>query len=382
MKNKKDLSGDFRIFKRKMFTRTVVMVLFAIIGIHALYTFVLHRRFANWIVSFFQSMFRIDYDAARDMYFSTFRGNIELIFLLAGAVVFFMIFRIYLRWFTEYFKEINVGIDSLSNENTAEVSLSAELLPTERRLNSVKHTIERQKRDILDAEQKKNDLVMYLAHDLKTPLASVIGYLNLLSDSGDLPPELREKYISIALEKADRLEDLINEFFDIARFNLSSITLQYGDINLTMLLEQLIYEFSPMLSEKNMKCLLDAERDIRIRCDSDKILRVFDNILRNAVFYGASDSEIEISAHLSGENARVSFKNRGDTIPSDKLERIFEQFYRLDTSRSTKSGGAGLGLAIAKQITELHGGFITAVSCDGITEFDVVLPTKEKNNIK
>lgn len=382
MKNKKDLSGDFRIFKRKMFTRTVVMVLFAIIGIHALYDLVLHHRFANWIVSVFQSIFRIDYDAARDMYFSTFRNNIDLVFLLAEAVVFFIIFRIYLRWFTEYFKEINVGIDSLSDESITEISLSAELLPTERKLNSVNHAIEKQKRDILEAEQKKNDLVMYLAHDLKTPLASVIGYLNLLNDAGELPRELEEKYISIALEKADRLEDLINEFFDIARFNLSGITLQYGDINLTMLLEQLIYEFSPMLSEKNIKCLLEAERDIRIRCDSDKIQRVFDNILRNAVFYGASDSEIEISAHLSGEHAHVSFKNRGDTIPQDKLGRIFEQFYRVDPSRSSESGGSGLGLAIAKQITELHGGFITAVSCDGVTKFEVVLPTKEQNNIE
>lgn len=101
-----------------------------------------------------------------------------------------------------------------------------------------------------DTVQRKNDLIMYLAHDLKTPLASVIGYLNLLHDEGQISEELREKYLTITLNKAERLEDLINEFFEIARFNLSTISLQYSRINLTRLLEQLIYEFKPMTKEK------------------------------------------------------------------------------------------------------------------------------------
>ena len=106
-----------------------------------------------------------------------------------------------------------------------------------------KHTIDRQKSDMLLAEQKKNDLVMYLAHDLKTPLASSISYLDLLRDEKQLSEELREKYLTIALAKSERLEDLINELLEIAQYSLSTITLQYSEINLTRLLEQLVYEF-------------------------------------------------------------------------------------------------------------------------------------------
>lgn len=108
------------------------------------------------------------------------------------------------------------------------------------------------------AEKRKNDLIVYLAHDLKTPLSSVIGYLNLLKDEQQISDELREKYLSISLDKAERLEDLINEFFEITRFNLSNITLEYRMINLTRMLEQLVYEFKPMLAEKNLTCSMDA----------------------------------------------------------------------------------------------------------------------------
>lgn len=111
-----------------------------------------------------------------------------------------------------------------------------------------------------------------------------------------------------------------------------------------------------------------------ISCDSDKIERVFDNLLRNAVNYSYGDTEIEITVDIQDESAVVSFRNHGDTIPEDKLERLFEQFYRLDSSRGTGRGGAGLGLSIARQIVTLHRGTITASSADGITEFVVTLP--------
>lgn len=225
-----------------------------------------------------------------------------------------------------------------------------------------------------DTVQRKNDLIMYLAHDLKTPLASVIGYLNLLHDEGQISEELREKYLTITLNKAERLEDLINEFFEIARFNLSTISLQYSRINLTRLLEQLIYEFKPMTKKKNLSCRLSIAEDVMLRCDAEKIQRVFDNILRNAVIYSFENTDINIIATEQSGKLKIRFINHGDTIPEEKLERIFEQFYRLDAARSTKSGGAGLGLAIAKQIVELHGGIITAKSEQERIEFEVILP--------
>ena len=244
----------------------------------------------------------------------------------------------------------------------------------ERKLNTVKHTIERQKSDMQSAEQRKNDLIMYLAHDLKTPLASVIGYLNLLHDEKQISDELREKYLSVSLDKAERLEDLINEFFEISKYNLSTITLEYSKINLARLLEMLLYEFQPMLKEKNLTCNLSVSDDITMKCDANKIQRVFDNLLRNAVIYSFDGTDIDITVTEQGGNAVIKFTNHCDTIPAEKLDRIFEQFYRLDAARNTGSGGAGLGLAIAKQITTLHSGTITAKSENETVEFEVTLP--------
>ena len=230
-----------------------------------------------------------------------------------------------------------------------------------------------------EAEQRKNDLVMYLAHDLKTPLSSVIGYLTLLRDENQISDELRERYLSISLDKAERLEDLINEFFEITRFNLSNITLVYKKINLTRMLEQLAYEFKPMLADKNLKCEFEIQPDILLSCDANKLQRVFDNLLRNAVSYCYENTSIQVAAEQIEDRVRIQIKNEGDTIPKEKLDRIFEQFYRLDISRSSSTGGAGLGLAIAKEIVELHHGQISAHSEKGITCFEVTLPLVGKS---
>lgn len=344
-----------------------------------LVAFLLSGRFANYVVNINQKWFRLDYDAARTLYQWTFRNHLDLIFIIGTIIIFFIVLRIYLSRLTKYFQEINQGMDELISESSEEVSLSPELSAMEKKINTIKHTLEKQKLDMKLAEQRKNDMVMYLAHDLKTPLASVIGYLNLLRDEEQISEELRQKYLSVSLDKAERLEDLINEFFEIAKFDLSNITLQYSRISLTRLLEMLLYEFQPMLHEKNLNCNLTISEDIMIRCDANKIQRVFDNLLKNAVIYSFEGTDIEITAAEQGENVEITFINHGDTIPEEKLERIFEQFYRLDISRSTGSGGAGLGLAIAKQIVELHDGTIVAKSENEMVEFKVTLPIVGKS---
>ena len=298
----------------------------------------------------------------------------DLYVLFAIVAVFLVVLRIYLRNFTKYFNEINRGIDVLIEERADDIVLSPELAATEKKVNEIKHTLKQRKLTANLAEQRKNDLVVYLAHDLKTPLTSVIGYLTLLRDENKMSEELRVRYLSIALEKSERLEALIDEFFEITRFNLSNITLQYSKVNLTRLLEQLTYEFRPMFLEKNLKCELEMAPDVMISCDADRIQRVFDNLLRNAVNYSFDDGTIHIAATQNENNLCIQFVNCGNTIPQEKLERIFEQFYRLDSARSSVNGGAGLGLAIAKEIVELHKGTITARSENDIIEFEVTIP--------
>lgn len=375
MKNKNNiLDKDFQTFYTKVFIRLTVMFFMAVLLIYFLRFTVLRGRFADFIIDFLQSAFLMEYDAAYSLYSQVFRNHMDMIMIIALVIAFLIIFRIFLRWFTKYFEEIGKGMDSLIEDGAAEVSLSPELLPMERKLNTIKHIIATQRRDMSAAEQRKNDLIMYLAHDLKTPLASVIGYLSLLRDEEKISDELREKYLSVSLDKAERLEDLINEFFEISKYNLTTITLQYSKINLRRLLEMLLYEFQPMLKEKNLKCNLHVPEDIIMRCDANRMQRVFDNLLRNAVIYSFNGTDINIRVTRQEENIMISFTNHGDTIPVEKLERIFEQFYRLDASRSTSSGGAGLGLAIAKQIVELHHGTVQARSKDEVIEFEVILP--------
>lgn len=273
-----------------------------------------------------------------------------------------------------YVEEVVTAAAKLTEPGNDIIRLSEVLKSAEDELNLARERALRNALLAKEAEQRKNDLVVYLAHDLKTPLTSVIGYLTLLRDEPDLSTEQRSRYTDIALDKAERLEELINEFFDITRFNLTTLTLEKERINLSRMLEQIANEFDPILVEKALTWKLDIAPGIDALCDPDKLERVFDNLIRNAVNYSYPDTEISLSLCLSEGNAVIQVQNQGRTISPEKLSRIFEQFFRLDSSRATATGGAGLGLAIAKEIAEAHGGTIRAESADEHITFTLSLP--------
>lgn len=362
----------FRHLARKILIHTICLLGIAVFMIYGIYTFLFEAGFSRIIPSLFQNVFGMEKEAAVSFYDRIFRRQMDLIIILSMAGTFSIFFHIYLRFFIRYFEQISKGMDSLLLDIPGEVSLPAELLSIERKMNLLGHTIDRQKRDMALMKQRKNDMIMYLAHDLKTPLASSISYLNLLLEEKEISEELRERYLSISLAKNQRLEDLLNEFLEIAKYDLSHIVLQCSRIDLARLLEQLVFEFQPILEQKKLTCLLDMEEHLALECDGDRMQRVFDNLLRNAVLYSQEGSQITITARQGEGELELQFANHGDTIPQEKLERIFEQFYRLDAGRSTD--GSGLGLAIAKQIITLHGGTITAVSRQGITIFIIKIP--------
>ena len=236
-------------------------------------------------------------------------------------------------------------------------------------------SIMRQHEQILkDEANRKNDLIAYLAHDLKTPLTSVIGYLSLLGEAVDMPTQQREKYVNITLDKAKRLEALINEFFEITRYNLQSIELEKETINLCYMMVQMTDEFYPLLQAHRNSTELNIDEDLTLYGDATQLARVFNNILKNAIAYSYPDTVIKIWAKRTDKNVQIYFQNKGKTIPAHKLEMIFEKFFRLDEARASNTGGAGLGLAIAKEIITLHNGTITANSQDELTTFYVTLP--------
>ena len=304
------------------------------------------------------------------------RDYILLLVLLCAGLAWLGCTVHFIRKPLYFLDELAEAADILTQPEAEEtIVLAPELRELEEHLNLAKSRALRAFYAAKEAEQRKNDLVIYLAHDLKTPLTSVIGYLTLLRDEPELSPELRARYTNVALDKAERLEDLINEFFDVTRFNLTHMELEKRPCDLSRMLQQVASEFAPMLEERGLTARLDLPEALSYPCDPDKLARVFDNLLRNACHYGEADTAVDIAAQAEeGGGALLTFTNRGVTIPPDKLGRIFEQFFRLDSSRATRTGGAGLGLAIAKEIVELHGGTIAAQSREGVTTFTVRLP--------
>ncbi len=331
------------------------------------------------IVQFLKNTLFVREDVALLIYRVVFYRNVDGITIIAILIFLVILLKFSISWFTKYFDEVSAGMDKLAEESDNEITLSPELDFMENKLNQIKNNLEKQKKAVLDAEQRKNDLVVYLAHDIKTPLTSVIGYLSLLDEAPDMPPEQKAKYVGITLEKAYRLEQLIDEFFEITRFNLQTIVLNKEKMNLLFMLQQMADEFYPMLTPQKKQVSVNVPDGLTLWGDTDKLARVFNNILKNAIAYSYENSVIDISAEQQDKNIIITFTNQGNPIPQEKLATIFEKFYRLDTSRSTKTGGAGLGLAIAKEIANAHGGDIFVQSNTEKTVFTVVLPTKPEN---
>lgn len=364
--------NDYFKLKRKLNQYFLVTVVTAVLFVLIL-RFLAWRRVGDGIVSFLEFTFYLDHEQALLLYHYTIRNNLEVIIFVAIIISILIFSRFMLSKFVKYFDEINAGIDILIQNEEKDIEMSEEMGFMEQKLNTLKQTLEKREQDARLAEQRKNDLVLYLAHDIKTPLTSVIGYLSLLDEAPDMPVEQKAKYVRITLDKAHRLDQLIDEFFEITRYNLQEIPLTKKQIDLYYMLVQMTDEFYPQLAAKGKQTVIHAPEDLTVFGDPDKLARVFNNIMKNAAAYSENNTIIEINAGLKGDMVSIEFKNTG-SIPKDKLTTIFEKFYRLDTARSSEKGGSGLGLAIAKEIVIAHGGRIYADSDEKYTTFTVELP--------
>lgn len=372
------MKSKFRSLKKKIFLQVVLTVaVAAAVGSFLLFVVVdgvLQNPFAESFIRLCERILRLSPESAKTAYYALFQ-RFKPIWIGVGFVLLLLvIFYFALTRMTRYFDRLSEALDHLADDTDEEIRLPAELDFMEKRLNAVRQTLRKREKDAKEAEQRKNDLVVYLAHDIKTPLTSVIGYLSLLDEAPDMPAAQRAKYLDITLQKACRLEQLVDEFFDITRFNLQTIVLNRETLNLSFMLRQIADEFFPILSPQGREARVEAPDDLSVYADPDKLARVFHNILKNAAAYSFPNSVITIRAEQQEENVAVSFTNRGREIPPESLGAIFEKFYRLDDARSSNTGGAGLGLAIAREIVLAHGGTITAESRGGVTVFTVILP--------
>lgn len=295
-----------------------------------------------------------------------------VVYVYIGIVLAIIIYRFISRY-VDSINEVYKSLDVVLKEDKEAIKLPSEVAEFSEKLNDIKYDYIVSKKNAKEAEDKKNDLIMYMAHDLKTPLTSIIGYLTLLTDEKDIPRNLQEKYMKIALDKALRVEELTNEFFDITRYNLSSMPINKQNIDLVYLLRQLIEECYPMLEKNSLKSNLNAPDKVMYLGDGDKLARAFDNLLKNAINYSYKETTIDIDLDQKDNNIQIIFKNKGDKIPEYKLNKIFEKFYRGDEARKSSTGGAGLGLAITKEIIELHGGNIEVKNDNEYIEFNIIL---------
>ena len=371
------MKSNYKKLKRTILIRTGLVALLAlVIGegiVHFFIDGIFQGLFTRAMMAIFTGM-HMDSEMANEWYGRIFMDH-KTVFLVIGFIILFLIFyNLLVKRMLHYLSSVEAAIDAIQREDDEQIVLVPELKPLEDKLMALRATLKRKEMETAISEQKKNDLVVYLAHDLKTPLTSIIAYLTMLDQRKSMPDEDREKYIHVTFEKASRLRELINEFFEITRFNLQDIVLEKEQLNLSFLLEQLADESYGVLKDKYLTCSVKTDDDLMVMGDPDKLARVFDNLLRNAIAYSYTDTDIEIEARAKGTDIVITFENQGHEIPEQNLKLIFEKFYRVDNARSSQTGGSGLGLSIAKRIVELHGGIIEATSDWERTTFTVVLP--------
>ena len=372
------MKGKYTRLKLKMLLVVIVGTLIAgaagIFLLEVVVDGVLQDPFARFFLWASQTLFGQSPEEAARLYQILIRDNKQEILTICIMVLMLIAFYLAMGRFTHWLEDIRAATRRLVEEREDPVVLPRELSPIQDDLNAIRRQLAARERAAQEAEQRRGDLVAFLAHDLKTPLTSVVGYLTLLHDDPGLDMEQRAKFTGIALDKALPLEELLGEFFDITKMDLDSGAGEKVPIQLSMLLEQLSDEFYPLFAEKNLTCVPDIQPHLVVRGDPDKLARVFDNVLRNAVSYSIPGGTVDVVAKAMGSYTEITIQDEGLEIPEGELANIFEKFYRLDAARSTRTGGAGLGLAIAKEIVELHGGSIRCESNGKLTSFIISLP--------
>ncbi len=301
---------------------------------------------------------------------------VVILYVLAGIATFSLSFLLLQRNSMNYITRLSTAIRNISEGdlNTMEVEGDDEFSAMAANLNKMVEDI----RELMDKEREsertKNELITNVAHDLRTPLTSIIGYLELLSGPTKLTPEMEKKYINITYTKAKRLEKLIEDLFGFTKLNYGKVSMKITKVDIVKLLSQLLEEFYPNFMDKDLAYELQSNVPAKIiTADGNLLARLFDNLINNAIKYGAEGKRIVVKIHAADTIVTVSVTNYGYVIPGDELPLLFEKFYRVEQSRSTNTGGTGLGLAIAKNIVDMHGGTIGVTSDLNGTVFTVRL---------
>lgn len=302
---------------------------------------------------------------------------VVLLYLILGILLFSVTFMILQEPYIRYISKISEAVKNISEGDLNTVidvigddEFSGMAANLNRMAADIKQLMEKER----ESERTKNELITNVAHDLRTPLTSIIGYLELLTNNQQIPADMQHKYIEIAYGKSRRLQKLIEDLFGFTKLNYGKIAMHVGQIDIVKLLGQLVEEAYPNFVEKGLSYDLQSNVPAKIiNADGNLLARLFDNLIGNAIKYGADGKRVLVKIHAESETVTVSVTNYGYVIPADELPLIFNKFYRVEQSRSSSTGGTGLGLAIAKEIVDMHGGTISVASDLNGTVFTVKL---------
>ena len=298
-----------------------------------------------------------------------------VIFTILLLVIYFILIS---NKFVMYVREIISGVERMKSGDLMEeipVQGEDEFSEIAASINEMRQNLYETMESQKAVEKTKDELITNVAHDLRTPLTSILGYLDLLTQGDFLTEEQKQKYLGIVSSKAKQLETLVKDLFDYTRYDRNKVKIKKEILDLNLFVPQLVDEFYPSFMDHQLECRTDFyEGALNIEGNGELLARAIGNLISNAIKYGADGKLVEVHTGLKDKKAFVAIVNYGKIIPAKDLDKIFDKFYRVENSRSLKTGGTGLGLAIAKNIINLHEGNIWATSDESGTRFQIELP--------
>jgi two-component system sensor histidine kinase VanS len=305
-------------------------------------------------------------------------NNYSVLLLIIPISIFVAIFLFGINKRIRYLKYIISKVGSITNENFIEeldFKDNDEITDLANSINIMANRLKENHEKEKKIEEAKNELIVAVSHDLRTPLTSIIGYLELLKDDKFSYEDVQKDYLNVAYNKSVSLKKIINELFEFTKLNNNIVALEKVSFNIATLVNQIVGEQVPFFNEKNIEVEIKSTvQELYCEIDIQKMVRVIENIVKNAEKYSLPNTIFKVSMMEVNNNIKISFENTGENISKDELEKIFEKMYRLDKSRTGETEGSGLGLAISKKIVELHSGKLWAECSDNTIRFNILLP--------
>lgn len=284
--------------------------------------------------------------------------------LILSVLVFISVFIVITNRKIKYLDDIAKGVKVISGGDLSyriEEKGKDEITSLSVNINNMAEEIETRIKSERLAEKTKGELITNVSHDLRTPLTSVMGYIGLIKDGKYEDEAMMKEYLNVAFNKSNQLKELIEDLFEYTKLNNNGIVKEKEKVNLVDFLSQIIEEYIPLFDENSLtvvKKFVDDKTVVNI--DTGKMVRVFENLFSNAVKYSFKPGEVVVSSYENNGYANIVIRNRGESITKEKMDKLFDRFYRVDEARNSNVKGSGLGLAISKNIIELHEGKIWA----------------------